>query len=67
MIAFLTKSKLILSATRRNGLVLDAQFSKLCCIIAAFCKQPLDLRSILLRSAAADAARWAVPRPRLHA
>jgi len=42
MIAFLTKSKLILSATRRNGLVLDAQFSKLCCIIAAFCKQPLD-------------------------
>jgi len=28
MIAFLTKSNLILSATRRNGLVLDAQFSK---------------------------------------
>jgi hypothetical protein len=27
-IAFLTKSNLILSATRRNGLVLDAQFSK---------------------------------------
>jgi hypothetical protein len=46
MIAFLTKSKLILSATRRNGLVLDAQFSKLCWIIAAFCKQPLDSGSI---------------------